>query len=63
MRWVGHVANIGKNRNSRKDLVKISERKCSYVEVDVGGMIILKLILDKSKWGMDWINLAQDRDQ
>ena len=30
---------------------------------DVDGRIILKWILEKSDGGMDWIDLAQDRDR
>jgi hypothetical protein len=31
---------------------------------DVGGWTILKWILDRMGWyGLDWIDLAQDRDQ
>jgi hypothetical protein len=29
----------------------------------VDGRIILKLIFKKWDWGMDWIELAQDRDR
>jgi hypothetical protein len=32
-------------------------------DVGVGGRIILKCIFKKWDGGMDWINLAQDRDR
>jgi hypothetical protein len=31
--------------------------------LDLGGRIIIKWIFEKQNGGMDWINLAQDRDQ
>jgi hypothetical protein len=32
-------------------------------DTGVDGRIILKLIFEKWDWGMDWIDLAQDRDR
>jgi hypothetical protein len=34
-----------------------------WEETDVGGKTILKWILETGWDGMDWIDLAQDRDQ
>jgi hypothetical protein len=34
-----------------------------WEDINVDGRILLKWILDKYDGGMDWINLAQDRDQ
>jgi hypothetical protein len=34
----------------------------AFIYLDVGGWIILKWILDRMGWyGMDWLDLAQDR--
>jgi hypothetical protein len=63
MRWAGHVARMGrKHRNAYKVLVGDSEGKSPLGRQEVGGWIILKWILDR-KGGMDWIDVAQDRDQ
>ena len=32
-------------------------------ELGVGGITILKLIFKKQKGGVDWIDLAEDRDR
>jgi hypothetical protein len=32
-------------------------------EPGIGGRIILRLIFRKLGWGMDWIDLTQDRDR
>jgi hypothetical protein len=56
MKWAGHVARIGETRKPCRILVGKPERKnppgrprCSWEEIG---------------WGsMDWIDLAQDRDQ
>jgi hypothetical protein len=51
MRWAGHVARMGENRNSYRILVGKPEGKRS-------------LGRPRRRWGgMDWIDLAQDRDQ
>jgi hypothetical protein len=49
MRWAGHVARMGEKRNSYRILVGKPEGKMDLREIG---------------WdGMDWIDLAQDRDQ
>jgi hypothetical protein len=43
---------------------EIQKERDHWEDRDVGGWTILKWILDRMGWdGMDWINLAQDRDQ
>jgi hypothetical protein len=41
------------------------ERKNHWVDQDVGGLTLLKYILERERgWeGVDYIDLAQDRDQ
>jgi hypothetical protein len=41
---------------------KVKERD-HFRKLEVDGMIILKLIFKKCDWGVDWINLAQERDR
>jgi hypothetical protein len=58
MRWAGHVARIGANRNAyRASVFGITKNN-----LGVGGRIALRWILEK-KDGIGWIRLAQDRDQ
>jgi hypothetical protein len=62
--WAGHVARMGEKRNSHRKLVERPEGKRLLEDQDVGRWTILKWILREIVWdGMDWINLAQDRDQ
>jgi hypothetical protein len=63
MRWPGHVARIGKRNACRILVVKpevkrLQERsKCRWVDN-------IKMDLRELGWsGMDWIYLAQDRDE
>jgi hypothetical protein len=63
MRWSGHVAGIGEDRNAGRILVGKLEGKrplgrpiCRWVDN-------IKMDLRETEWGdMDWINLAQDRN-
>jgi hypothetical protein len=64
MRWVGHVACMGEMKNTYKILIREPEgrrplRKCRHrwednIRIDV------RVIGSED---MDWIHLAQDRDQ
>ena len=59
----GHVERLGERRGAYRFLGKRSEGKNHLVDPGVDGRIILKWIF--KKWdvkGMDWIDLAQDRD-
>jgi hypothetical protein len=64
MRWACHVARIGEKRNAYRILVgkpegetPLGRRKRSWVDN-------IKMDLREIGWdGMDWIDLAQDRDQ
>jgi hypothetical protein len=64
MRWAGHVARMGENRNAYRILMGNPEGKRPLGRprrrwVDNIKMVLREIGLD----GMDWINLAQDRDQ
>jgi hypothetical protein len=64
MRWAGHIARMRDKRNAYRILVGKPERKSPLGNLDIGGRIILNCILEKTGWGgLDWIDLAQDRDQ
>jgi hypothetical protein len=45
MRWAGHVACMAEKINAYRILVEKPERKMQLGKQDVGGRIILKLIL------------------
>jgi hypothetical protein len=53
---------MGEKRNAYRILVGNPERD-HWEDQDVGGWTILKWILERDWIGMDWIDLAQDRDQ
>jgi hypothetical protein len=55
---------MGEKRNACRILVGKSEGKNLSGDRDIDGWIILKWIFREIEWsGMDWIALAQDRDQ
>jgi hypothetical protein len=61
MRWTGHVARIGENRNAYRILIGKPEAKRSLGRPRRGWVDSIKIGL---RWdGMDWIDLAEDRDQ
>jgi hypothetical protein len=54
-RWAGHVARMWEKRNAYRILVERPRRR--WVDS-------IKMDLREIGWdGMDWIDLAQDRDQ
>ena len=61
IRWAGHVARMGDGRGMYRVLV----RKLGGKRPLGGayGRIILRWIHRSGIWGMDWIQLAQDRDR
>jgi hypothetical protein len=61
MRWVGHVASMGESRGGYRDLVWKPEGKRPLEDPGIDGKIILRWIF--RKWGMDSIDVAQDRDR
>jgi hypothetical protein len=61
MRWAGHVDRLGEKRNACGGLVGKSERKRPPKRRWEDN---IKMYLREIGWsGVDWINLAQDRDQ
>jgi hypothetical protein len=60
MRWVGHVARLGEKRGAYRILVgkrPLGSQRRRWVDS-------IKMDLREIGWGgLDWIDLAQDRDQ
>jgi hypothetical protein len=64
MRWAGHVARIGEKRNAYRILVGKPEGKRQLGRPRRRWVNNVKMDLREIGWGgMDWIDLAQDRDQ
>jgi hypothetical protein len=63
MRWAGHIARMGEKKNVYRILMGKPEgkrplgRRCRWVDN-------IKMDLREREWdSMDWIGVAQDRDQ
>jgi hypothetical protein len=64
MRWAGHVARMGEKRNAYRILVGKPEGKRPLVRPRRRWVENIKMDLREAGWdGMNWIDLAQDRDQ
>jgi hypothetical protein len=64
MRWAGHVAQMGETRNAYRILVGKPEGKRPLGRPRRRWVDNIKMDLRKREWdGVDWIELAQDRDQ
>jgi hypothetical protein len=64
MRWAGHVARMGEKRNAYRILVGKPEGKRPLRRPRRRWEDNIKMDLREIGWGgMDWIDLAQDRDQ
>jgi hypothetical protein len=59
MRWTGQVARMGAKRNAYRTLVRKPEGRPRRRWVHNIKMDLREIVWD----GMDWIDLAQDRDQ
>jgi hypothetical protein len=62
MRWAGHVARMGRTRGAYRKLVGKPEGKSLPGRPRRRWEDNIKWIFKKWDWGMDWIELAQDRD-
>jgi hypothetical protein len=63
MRWAGHVARMGENRNAYRLLVGKPEGKKSLGRPRHRWVDNIRMDLLDIRWGdVDWIGLAQDRD-
>jgi hypothetical protein len=64
MRWAGYVARMGEKRNAYRMLVENPEVKRPLGRPRRGWVDNIKMDLRDIGWDdMDWIDLAQDRDQ
>jgi hypothetical protein len=64
MRWAGHVARTGEKRNAYRILVGKPEGKRQLGRPRRRWVDNIKMDLREVGWdGMDWIDLAQDRDR
>jgi hypothetical protein len=64
MRWAGHVARMGETKNAYRILVGKPEGKRPLGRPRRRWVDNIKMDLGEIGWdGMDWIKLAQDRDQ
>jgi hypothetical protein len=62
-RWAGHVARMGKKRNSYRLLVRKPEGKRPLGRPRRRWMDKIRMDLGEVGWGdMSWIGLAQDRN-
>jgi hypothetical protein len=61
IRWAEHVARFGETINYTKFLSENLKGRNHLEDVGVTGKTILKWIL--KKYGVEWIHLAQDKDQ
>jgi hypothetical protein len=63
MRWVGHVARMGEERNAYRVLMGKPEGKRSLGRPRHRWEDGMRMDLRENGWGsVDWIQLAQDRD-
>jgi hypothetical protein len=64
MRWVEHVVYIGEMRNAYKILVRKPESKRLLRRPRCKWEDNIRMDLDGIGWeGVDWMHLAEDRDQ
>jgi hypothetical protein len=64
MRWAGHVACIGEERNVYRVLMGKPEGKRPFGRPTCRWADGIRMDLRETGWGnVDWIQLAQDRDQ
>jgi hypothetical protein len=64
MRWAEHVAPMGVKRNAHKILVGKSGGKRPLRRLGIGWEVNIRMDLRKIGCeGVDWVHLAQDRDQ
>jgi hypothetical protein len=64
MRWAGHVARIGEKTNAYRILMGNPEGKRPLRRQRSRWANNIKMDLREIRWdGMDWIDVAQDRDR
>jgi hypothetical protein len=63
MRWAAHVARMGEKTLARRILVGRPEGRRPLARPRRRWEYNIKMDLQEVGWGMDWIELAQDRDR
>jgi hypothetical protein len=64
MKWAGHVARMGETRNAYRILVGMPEGNRPLGRPSRRCVDNIKMDLREIGWdGVDWIDMAQDRDQ
>ena len=63
LRWAGYVACMGDRRGAYRVLVGDLRERDHLQDLGIDERIILKFISRKLAGGMDWSDLAQDRDR
>jgi hypothetical protein len=64
MRWAGNIVRIGEKRNAYRLLVEQLEGKRPLGRPRRKCVDIIKMELEEREWSVvDWIGVAQDRDQ
>jgi hypothetical protein len=63
LRMTGHVARMGETRGAYRVLVGKPEGRNHLEDPDLDGRLVLRWIFEKWDGGMEWIDLAQDRDR
>jgi hypothetical protein len=64
MRWAGHVARMGEGRGAYRVLVRRPEGRRPLARPRRRWEDNIKMDLQEVGWGgMDWIDMAQDRDR
>jgi hypothetical protein len=62
MRWAGHVVRMGEKRGAYRILVGRAEGRRPFGRPRRRWEDNIKMDIQEVGWGMDWIELAQDRD-
>jgi hypothetical protein len=62
-RWAGHVTCMGEKSRAYRVLVGTSEGRMSLGRPVHKRDDNIKIDLRKTGWGVDWIYLAQDREE
>jgi hypothetical protein len=62
MTWAGHVARMGERRCAYSFWVRKPEERDRLEDFSINEKIILNWIFKKWDGGMEWIDMAQDRD-
>jgi hypothetical protein len=63
MRWAGHVARMGEKGGVYRVLGWKPERKKPFGRPKHRWLNNIKMYFQQTRWGMDWIDVALDRDR